>query len=153
MICKLRARHLRVSPQLPEYLYRFSIHPSNDLRPLETVYVPLNTGHADKTTPHMEPSVLSHVIPGNPVCAPQDHVPAPAAGVQVDPRGHGARERARRQHRDVRTLRIRHQLEQGHRSVSTIHIPDYYKELPCIHRVPRSLDSQYRHKNITVNSY
>lgn len=53
---------------------------------------------------------------------PQDHLPAPAAAVEVDPRGHGARQRARRQHRHLHAQRIRHQLEQGHRSVSTFTI-------------------------------
>lgn len=47
-------------------------------------------------------------------------MPAPPAAVQVVARGHGARERARRQHRHLRALRLRHQLEQGHRSVSTL---------------------------------
>lgn len=52
------------------------------------------------------------------VC-PQDHLPAPAAAVQVGARGHGARERARREHRDLRAQRVRRELEQGYRSVST----------------------------------
>ena len=38
----------------------------------------------------------------------QYNLPPPAAAVEVDPRGHGAWERARRQHRDVRAQRVRH---------------------------------------------
>lgn len=48
----------------------------------------------------------------------QDNLPALASAVEMDSRGYGARERARGQHRDVRAQWLRHQLEQGHRSVS-----------------------------------
>lgn len=63
------------------------------------------------------------------VIVSQDHLPASTAGVEVDPRGHGARKCARGQHRDFRALRICHQLEQGHRSVSTRHLEFYFKLL------------------------
>lgn len=58
----------------------------------------------------------------------QDHLPPLAPGVQVDSRGYRARQRARGQHRDLHTLRLRHQLEQSNRIVSTgIHKPNLKK--------------------------
>lgn len=47
-------------------------------------------------------------------------MPAFTAAIEVGARGHRARERSRRQHRNVCSQWIRHQLEQGHRSVSTL---------------------------------
>lgn len=49
-------------------------------------------------------------------------MPTLAAAVEMGARGHRAGQRPRGQHRDVRAQRIRHQLEQGHRSVSTHYI-------------------------------
>lgn len=70
-------------------------------------------------TSHKASLLCVTVMSCNNVCiCPQDHVSPPASSVQMDPRGHGAGERPRRQHRDLRAQRLRHQLEQGYRSVS-----------------------------------
>ena len=52
-------------------------------------------------------------------CLLQNNVHASASTEQVAVCGYGARQRARSQHRVIRSVGIHHQLEQGYRSVST----------------------------------